>query len=170
MVGRPRTCRGVVDDYLVLDIADLCRSIQMVRNGSVSWHTHGGEELYSVSFWIEQTSGTESSVTFALPMDQEHNYRVHLTSTQQFFGGRRLWFRCPMRSDGSACGRRARLLYIDPELADIGCRSCLGLTYASCRSSHRYDGLFSFAERVGVAITEVKAVASGHHRPVNMST
>lgn len=147
MAGRPRTCRGIVDDYPAIDISDLCCLMQRSHNAQVIWQAYGGEELYAVSLRFEQEPGAEAAVIFAAPTEQERT--VYLTSTPQFFGGRRLWFRCPMRAEGSTCERRARLLYVDPALGEIGCRICFGLTYASCRLSHCFDALFSFAERVG---------------------
>lgn len=64
---------------------------------------------------------------------------LNVTWTEQHLG-RRWWWECPI------CGRRARYLYFFHALDEVqgpgtvqgvlGCRACLGLTYAS-RSRHR---------------------------------
>ena len=45
------------------------------------------------------------------------------TTTEQHFGGERIWFQCP------DCGGRVRYLYVGVEY--IGCRKCLRLLYPS---------------------------------------
>lgn len=57
-------------------------------------------------------------------------YRVGLTPTRPFFGGRRWWALCP------ACGRRARILYRPHGSRLFACRLCCRLTYTS-RQAHR---------------------------------
>ena len=55
------------------------------------------------------------------------NQTLDFTATQCYFGGRRLWFRCP------ACSKRAAILY-RPRRDDIFlCRLCHDLTYTSCQ-------------------------------------
>jgi hypothetical protein len=53
---------------------------------------------------------------------------VYLESTRMYFGGRRLWFRCPR------CEGRCRVLYGTWRIA---CRRCHRLRYLSQRWAHR---------------------------------
>jgi hypothetical protein len=65
--------------------------------------------------------------------------RVPLTWTKCHLGGRRLWFQCPVRSNGTNCGRRVAKLYLGGDL--FACRRCWGLAYASQQDSDRISGL-----------------------------
>ncbi len=60
--------------------------------------------------------------------------RIALVFTDQGFGGRRLWRRCP-----AGCGRRVRKLYRPPHMSRFACRSCHALTYKCSQTAHRYD-------------------------------
>ncbi len=51
--------------------------------------------------------------------------RLPLAWTPCLFAGERPWFVCP------GCGRRAAILYFDPERGRLLCRLCLGLLYPS---------------------------------------
>jgi hypothetical protein len=166
-MGRPRTFRGVVDEYLSLSVSDLCRS--RTTSGQVIWHSCEGEELFAVLFQLDEKRQIEPVVTVSLPTHPERTYHIGLCSARQFSGGHRLWFRCPGLSGGLACERRALLLYIDPVIGEIGCRTCLGLTYASSRASHRYDALFSLAERVGVAMPDLTEIHRVRRRAATRS-
>jgi hypothetical protein len=53
----------------------------------------------------------------------------------------RWWFVCPLILGGVPCGRRVGKLHLPPQGRYFGCRRCHGLTYASCRESHTYDGV-----------------------------
>ena len=55
--------------------------------------------------------------------------RVSITWTNCYFGGRRPWFICSVRSNTQYCGRRVAVLYLADEL--FACRKCYGLSYAS---------------------------------------
>lgn len=68
---------------------------------------------------------------------------VHLQTTRPNFGGVRWWFSCPRTVDGEMCSRRVGKLYCPPGSRYFACRYCLDLTYESCQTSHRHDGLFA---------------------------
>lgn len=61
---------------------------------------------------------------------------VKTTSTLCHYGGRRLWFRCPIAMDDIACNRRVGMLFLPPDPSVFGCRHCHNLTY---RSSQTHD-------------------------------
>lgn len=74
------------------------------------------------------------------PIAEDSRNKPHLitiTPTQCYFGGVRWWFLCP----SSQCGRRVRDLFLLS--GRVLCRHCNNLTYLSCRSSHRFNSLFS---------------------------
>ena len=54
---------------------------------------------------------------------------VMLERTPCHFGGHRLWFRCPI----PGCFRRVKKLYV--HRSGEGCRTCVGLDYATHRAS-----------------------------------
>jgi hypothetical protein len=66
------------------------------------------------------------------PFDWGH-CSVRTVFTWCHYGGRRVWFRCPM----PGCGRRVAVLYL--ARAEIACRKCLDLRYQTQRqrSKHR---------------------------------
>jgi hypothetical protein len=58
------------------------------------------------------------------------------------FGGRRLWFRCPL------CGRRCRVLYVGRRM---GCQVCLRLRYSSqaeTRAARSTRAMFKIVRRL----------------------
>jgi hypothetical protein len=63
------------------------------------------------------------------------NYRVPITTTLCYFGGRRHWFICPLQTNGRYCGKRVGILYHNGGY--FGCRSCLNLTYSSKNENRR---------------------------------
>jgi hypothetical protein len=70
---------------------------------------------------------------------EQVNYLVDLQTTDLHSGGRRWWFTCPLVMNGTPCGRRVGRLYLPQGARYFGCRHCYGLTYTSCRESHKYD-------------------------------
>jgi len=61
--------------------------------------------------------------------------RVPITWTDCALGGRRLWFTCPIYSNGRYCGRRVAKLYDAGDL--FACRHCYGLTYQTQKENPR---------------------------------
>jgi hypothetical protein len=61
------------------------------------------------------------------------DYSVRLVATRCHLGGVRWWFVCPLSTNGVACGRRVRKLYLRGRY--FGCRHCHGLTYLSTQQS-----------------------------------
>jgi hypothetical protein len=83
------------------------------------------------------------------------DYKIRLKTTRPYFGGLRWWFTCALVVNGRACGRRARKLY--RKGAYFGCRHCLGLTYESCKASHKLDFfLVPLAQKLGLPLREAK--------------
>ena len=99
------------------------------RYMNTKW-TRNGQETGSCGI-LSSVSDNEAYVTF-LYNDQE--VRVNLAWYMPGYKGRRFLFICP------ACGRRVRTLHF--KNAEIACRKCHDLTYASCNESHYFDNLY----------------------------
>ena len=60
---------------------------------------------------------------------QDFDYKIPLTTTSCYFGGKRYWFICPWYANGKYCGRRVGVLYLGGKY--FACRHCYKLTYNS---------------------------------------
>ncbi len=68
--------------------------------------------------------------------EESFDYGVNLDYTPCRYGGR-WWFLCPhAKGDGNPCGRRCRLLYMQPDGGRFTCRQCGGLSYVSTNRNH----------------------------------
>jgi hypothetical protein len=74
---------------------------------------------------------------------------VRLVTTRPNYGGRRLWFVCPL------VGRRAAKLYLPPGGRLFGSREAYGLTYAFCQASGS-PLVASIAADVGASVPRVR--------------
>ncbi len=125
-----------------------CRSITMpllkkerflingIRYGRLDWECQNqGEISLGVSTMEPDEAYAELEYTFINQISDESDhlqYKIKLTWTPCYFGGRRWWFVCPLTRDGKACGRRIGVLYLTNS-KHFGCRLCNNLTYRSCR-------------------------------------
>lgn len=75
--------------------------------------------------WIHSTSSDE----LAVRVGTDPSYKVPMVRTPLNFGGERLWLTCPH------CRSRRRVLYVNPQSHNLGCRVCLRLRYAVQRMS-----------------------------------
>jgi hypothetical protein len=126
----------------------------MRQSGGWRWEVGGGGE-FRLDYEADTLDPADAAVhlwycpcnpTMATG-EREENYRVPLTSTLPFFGGRRWWWTCPLTINGRACGRRVAKLHLPPGGRLFGCRVCHGLTFRSCQESHRHDRLFRLLAR-----------------------
>jgi len=117
------------------------------QSGTMTW-THGwsgskssigiagcvsGEDPHFRLNYTHTTYGGEKS---------DLDYKVQVTSTPCFFGGKRYWFICPLVRNGLPCQRRVGVLYGAGKY--YGCRRCHDLAYQSQQQNHRgYFGLLS---------------------------
>ena len=103
-------------------------------SGNITWSWHG-EERGSVG--IESSiGGDEQYVKFfytqtdrATGEKRDLEYKIPLTTTPCYFGGKRYWFICPWHTNGVYCGRRVGVLYLGGHY--FACRHCYNLTYSS---------------------------------------
>jgi len=75
---------------------------------------------------------------------KDFDYRVQLTTTPCYFGGKRYWFTCPLSRGGTPCGKRIGVLYRTGDY--FGCRHCHDLTYQSKNS--KYGSITSFQKMI----------------------
>lgn len=95
------------------------------------------EELSQFNIYAlkDQVKGLHCPNFLEITFDEKY-YKVDLSYTKCFFGGKRSWFVCPL------CNRRAGVFYKQDD--SLGCRECFGLTYHSRNLSKtlREDTIF----------------------------
>ncbi len=144
-MGRPSwTTRLTVEQCRILRVESMQRDGVFRSGAGSSWTT----------LWKDNSGFIEAALGFvvvrergelALIIDPEQvkqylgmrilgRYEVPITSTRPHLGGARYWFRCPVRRDGSPCGKRVGRLYLPPEMQTFGCRRCYNLTYKSAQT------------------------------------
>lgn len=134
------------------------------RVGPVSWvwsDPETREERASISFETD-CDETTGSVRLRYSMIRggeriPYDYRVDLTTTRTSWDRLRWWFACPLSSNGNACGRRVRILYLPFGAGYYGCRHCFNLTYRSCNEKRpRFDPW------TGMTLAELKRLLKDH--------
>lgn len=104
------------------------------HNGKITWSRQGREtgniSIYSLLNEYEQY------VRFVYTQTDRHtgeksdyDYKVSLTTTDCYFGGKRYWFVCPWYVNEKYCGKRVGVLYLGTK--HFACRHCHNLTYNS---------------------------------------
>lgn len=104
------------------------------RAGSINWSIRGEPNgNISIQSSIDQN---EQYVRFIYTRTdrfteekKDFDYRIRLTTTTCYFGGKRYWFICPCFANGRYCGRRVGVLYLGGDY--FACRHCYNLTYNS---------------------------------------
>lgn len=73
---------------------------------------------------------------------KEFDYKIPLTTSLCYFGGKRYWFICPCYTNNFYCGRRVGTLYKNGNY--FACRHCYNLTY----NSRKLSGISKIAGQV----------------------
>lgn len=140
--------QATVEDALCLDINSL------KKQGLVKWDVSAAScNLYWRSTRDENAKPT-ASISYSLDTinphqaymelrynsnDEPYKYRVALDYTEAHYGGKRMWFRCPLSRGGIACNRRVAKLYKPAGSNYFGCRKCFDLKYYSqMTTAHDY--------------------------------
>jgi len=126
-----------VEDCLTININEMFRRkwIEPGKglSGTFKW-TSGDRETGSIGYESRMDINSPyMRIHYTWRKTENRDYRVNLTTTNPYFGGKRYWFLCPH------CGRQVGKLYSPPNSSYFLCRTCQNLTYASCRESHQYD-------------------------------
>ena len=147
--GRIRwSTRATVEDSISLNISKLFqRGIigPWSGGGTLLWRSvETGEESCSVGFWVDAEDEEQVilNLKYAVTRDDvktDIKEAVRLTYTRPHFGGKRWWFRCPLKKNGKVCNTRVGRLHLPPRAQFFGCRNCYSLTYQSCQESHRFE-------------------------------
>jgi hypothetical protein len=144
--GFQGTKRRVVEDALVLSIADLFRDRALIpgrRNaGLIRWtDTARGKENASISYESNLQDPDAAWLRLSYNAKGESiDCTIRLETTRPNYGGRRYWFLC-QPADGGA-PRRVAKLYLPPGARHFGRREDHGLTYMSCQQSGRFRSIF----------------------------
>ena len=118
----------------------------------ISFWSRNGERFANISYALH---GNTLTLIYTKDKTEHANYPVSLVSTTQPKGGRRYWFKCPLRG----CGRMVEKLYLPNGALYFGCRKCYNLTYESCNESHKFDGLYRLlAGNIGTSFDRIKEV------------
>lgn len=112
--------KATTEGRLTLDVRRIHREGALAPGTPTryTWRPRGGPQI-AVSLLAADTC------LFVTPEGKGRPLKVNLDATACAYGGTRPWFLCP------GCNRRAALLYL--EGGELHCRTCLGLTYESCR-------------------------------------
>jgi hypothetical protein len=117
------------------------------KYGSINWSCRG-EPTGSASIEVypseEYIKFIYNKTYYATGEREEFNYKVQLTTTPCFFGGKRFWFLCPLSINNAFCGKRVGVLYLAGK--HFGCRICYDLAYESQQETH--VGLFGLMRKV----------------------
>lgn len=109
--------------------------------GRIIW-SRNGEEVGSISVQSSIDMGEDYVRLIYTQTDREtgdkkdFDYKVYLTTTPCYFGGKRYWFLCPAYRSGIYCGKRVGTLYKSGDY--FACRHCYDLSY----NSRNLGGLF----------------------------
>ncbi len=120
-----------------------------LKSGDINWTNSFSENKSSVSIWVsvfpdDSYLHLKYTQTNFEGEKKDLDYKVGITSTNCYFGGKRYWFTCPLIVNGHYCGRRVAVLYLGGRY--FGCRHCYDLTYESRNQAKGGKfGLFSQA-------------------------
>jgi len=128
------------------------------HSGIITW-SRNGEETGSISIQ-SFISEDEQYVKFIYTQTDKNtgekknfDYKIPLTTTPCYFGGKRYWFSCPLYTNGKYCGRRVGVLYLGGEY--FACRHCCDLTYYS----RNLGGISKIAGRI-ISLPELEKLES----------
>lgn len=132
--------RDTVEDALCLDLYNLVKKRHFKwgiehKRASLHWSYVNSSErkpAASVGYTLYTADADNARVELNYKLNGEsQNYLVSLDYTVGHYGGKRMWFRCPLIKNGSKCNRRVAKLYLPTGSKYFGCRQCFGLYYNS---------------------------------------
>jgi len=104
------------------------------RSGSIKWTNSWSDTESSVGISADTYHEDPHLQINYTQTDQDgekknFNYKIPLTTTPCYFGGKRYWFICPWYASGIYCGRRVGVIYKAGDY--FACRHCYNLSYDS---------------------------------------
>src|SRR3989344_2063829 len=102
--------------------------------GSLKWTYSGSGAESSVGINVMVSESESYLRIYYTQTDEDGNkkdfdYKIPITTTPCYFGGKRYWFICPWYANKVYCGRRVGVLYLGDKY--FACRHCYHLTYNS---------------------------------------
>jgi len=149
---RPEKYNGTVEECRSLDISEMLRRKWIVpgryTSGIIEWKVR---DRVVASITHEDRMDLKPAHLRLYYTRNETNridYKVGITTTRPNYGGLRYWFICP------SCSKRTRKLYFLGGQGYFLCRTCQGLTYRSCRESHKLDAIIAKTRQPGQSRAE----------------
>lgn len=143
-----------LDGLLSLDTAKLNQwsYFSGYRTGQITWTQRPSGRESEISVIVDTTDTVPHVRLQYATTDRDtggqryFDYRIDLTSTPCYYGGKRWWFECPLVVNNVACGRRSRVIYKCGDY--FGCRVCQNLCYSVQNENHHggFNRLFSVLE------------------------
>lgn len=119
------------NDVLCLPIEKMGLQWGRAKSAEFIW-SRRKQTIATIGYESNAIDEVNNFVTLKYKRNEESfNYRVGLSFTYPNFGGRRLWFTCPLVRQGRKCHRRTTRLYLPNGARYFGCRQCYGLAYES---------------------------------------
>lgn len=111
------------------------------KSGGIKWTNGWSDTESSVSISVDTYhEDRHLRITYTKKSQEgdkkDFDYKIPLTFTPCYYGGKRYWFICPWYANGIYCGRRVSVLYLGSDY--FGCRHCYDLTYESRNENRRY--------------------------------
>lgn len=130
--------KTTVEESLAVSMRDFRGRLTDGEAGMLAWNRKDGQQ-WPIGYRIASHGGAWiATLCYCWGGNEAVEIPVGLQSTPTQFGGHRWWFTCPLTLGGVACNRRVAKLYLLPASKYFGCRTCHGLTYASCQAAHQY--------------------------------
>lgn len=131
------------------------------RTGNMTWTNNysGNKNSISLKCTINKNDKHLRFIYTQTDYDTEKktdfDYKIPLTTTPCYFGGKRYWFICPWYKNSIYCGKRVGVLYKYQDY--FACRHCYELSYAS-KNENRKNKLFTMFEvmRISKQIEELE--------------
>lgn len=129
----PRSARSTTGQFLSLDIRALPDGVMDIARAHLTETLVASVEVEVVAISPTQYKCRASIEVNRARWMAETSMFLPLVATRPYFGGVRLWFRCPR----SGCGRRCSILYraSDTNARAFACRRCYRLDYPTQRMS-----------------------------------
>lgn len=156
--------------------ADYCKRIEIwwlfrdmkgrsYKSADVSWgenSSHGAVTI-QVSIWNDDkyVRLIYTQTNRDTGEKKDFDYKIPLVETPCHLGGKRYWFKCPLYTNGTYCGRRVGVLYKNGDY--FACRHCYNLTYSSRKLSGIAKSFGKFASLPEIEKL-MKAVKRTHYR------
>ena len=163
--GRKRAC----EEVKFIDIRELKRKTYLGKEGYIylSW-SFGGKPSGDISMKIleDRVNFLYSIINNRSGKKQKLNYWTNLDYTPCNYGGRRVWFLCPI------CYRRRALLYCGQD-GYFKCRNCANLNYRSSQKEkdliYRIDNkIESIRKKLGIPECNIWDVLERADKPKYM--